>query len=246
LFHDYPVIRILPVFLAAVLSAGAFELPEASSQCIVGQTKGWNSSDVSLTTYEKKGGKWVKVAGPWAGKVGKNGLVWGLGISPRPPGATIKNEGDNRAPAGVFLIGDAWGYDASIRKSSDLAYHQVTAHDLWVEDTKSQSYNQHVLLDHDPVTEWEKKQQMKQNDHAHSLKLFIDHNAPPAAKPGAGSAIFFHIWRGEGSKPTAGCTTMPEDQLRGMIKWIEPKKQPVYVLLPDTEYAAKKDAWKLP
>ena len=39
---------------------------------------------------------------------------------------------------------------------------------------------------------------------------------------------------------------MPEDQLRGMIQWIDPKKQPVYVLLPDAEYVAKKDAWKLP
>ncbi|MDB6077879.1 MAG: hypothetical protein JWO82_1626 [Akkermansiaceae bacterium] len=247
MFHHHAVIRILLVFLAGVVcAAGGFELPEASNQCVVGVTKGWNSSDVSLTTYEKKGGKWVKVAGPWQGKVGKSGLVWGLGISPRPKDATIKTEGDNRAPAGVFRIGGAWGYDATIKKAADLPYRQVTARDLWVEDPASPSYNQHLVIDHDPVTAWEKKQQMKQGDYAHSIKLFIAHNAPPQAKAGAGSAIFFHIWRGEGSKPTAGCTTMPEDQLRGMIKWVDPKKQPVYVLLPDSEYAAKRDAWKLP
>ena len=87
---------------------------------------------------------------------------------------------------------------------------------------------------------------MKQNDHAHSLKLFIAHNPPPKAKPDAGSAIFFHIWRGGGSKPTAGCTTMEERNLKKLVAWVDPTKQPVYILLPLNDYKAKRTAWKLP
>lgn len=240
------VMRVLLFILATVLAARGFELPAASSQLVVGTAKDWNSSTVTLSTYEKRAGKWTKVSGPWQGRLGRNGLIWGLGIHPLPPGGKVKQEGDGRAPAGVFHIGGAWGYDASIRKHPRLFYRQVTPRDLWVEDPKSPSYNKHLVLDREPATAWEKKQQMRQNDYPHSLKLFIAHNAPPKVSPGQGSAIFFHIWRGGGSKPTAGCTTMEEGKLRELIAWIDPGKQPIYVLLPDAEYQARRAAWKLP
>ena len=240
------MLRSLFALLALVLPLSAFELPKGSSQCVVGTAKGWNSSKVTLNSYEKRGGKWVKVSGPWTGRLGRDGLVWGLGISPIPAGAKIKSEGDWRAPAGVFHIGGAWGYDAGIRRNPKLFYRQVTTRDLWVEDPASPSYNKHVILDAEPATAWEKKQQMKQDDYPHSLKLFIAHNAPPKVSPGNGSAIFFHIWRGGGSKPTAGCTTMEEQKLRQLIAWIDPGKKPLYILLPEAEYAAKKEEWKLP
>lgn len=237
--------RILLLFLAAAGLSFGFELPAPSSQCVVGTADGWNSSHVTLAAYEKRGGKWQRVMGPWKGRLGKSGLVWGSGIHPAQGGAT-KKEGDGRAPAGVFRIGGAWGYDAAIRKHPNLFYRQVTSRDLWVEDPKSQSYNRHLVLDHEPATAWEKKQQMRQDDYPHSLKLFIAHNAPPQVVPGAGSAIFFHIWRGGGSKPTAGCTTMPEEHLRQLIAWIDPARQPLYVLLPKAEYDRRRAEWKLP
>ncbi|HEY1123170.1 MAG TPA: L,D-transpeptidase family protein [Haloferula sp.] len=240
------MLRAVLAFIISVLPLSAFELPAKSSQCVVGTAKDWNTSNVTLNTYEKRGGKWVKVSGPWTGRLGKNGLVWGLGISPVPAGAKVKSEGDMRAPAGVFRIGGAWGVPPSIQKNPKLYYRQVTTRDLWVEDPSSPSYNKHVVLDHEPSTAWEKKQQMKQNDYPHTLKLFIAHNAEPKISPGHGSAIFFHIWRGGGSKPTAGCTTMEEKKLRELIAWIDPDKQPIYVLLPEAEYQAKKAEWKLP
>ena len=39
---------------------------------------------------------------------------------------------------------------------------------------------------------------------------------------------------------------MEEAKLRELIAWIDPGKKPIYVLLPEAEYAAKKDEWKLP
>lgn len=238
--------RTLATLFFLALPLAGFELPADSSQCVVGTAKDWNSSTVTLNTYEKRGGKWVKAGGPWTGRLGKNGLIWGLGLHPLPAGAKVKNEGDMRAPAGVFRIGGAWGVHESIKKHPKLFYRRVTTRDLWVEDPASPSYNKHLILDHEPSTAWEKKAQMKQNDYPHTLKLFIAHNAPPKVLPGKGSAIFFHIWRGGGSKPTAGCTTMEEPKLRELIAWVNPDKQPLYVLLPDAEYQAKRAAWKLP
>jgi L,D-peptidoglycan transpeptidase YkuD (ErfK/YbiS/YcfS/YnhG family) len=239
-------LNLISCFLILAGSAAAFELPANSNQCILGTAKDWNSSYVTLALYQKNGDKWQQLGASWNGRLGKSGLVWGRGVSPVPRAATTKKEGDNRAPAGVFTLGGAWGYDAKVRKNPAQFYRQVTPRDLWVEDASSTSYNRNVIIDHDPSTDWEKKQQMKQNDPAHKLKLFIAHNAPPNATPNAGSAIFFHIWRSDGAKPTAGCTTMPEEKLRWLIANIDPAKHPVYVLLPLAEYQAKKVEWALP
>jgi L,D-peptidoglycan transpeptidase YkuD (ErfK/YbiS/YcfS/YnhG family) len=97
-----------------------------------------------------------------------------------------------------------------------------------------------------PKTDWEFKQQMRMNDPAHKLKIFIAHNALPDIKPGAGSSIFFHIWRNDGAKPSAGCTVMAEPNLRTLIAWLQPAKHPVYVLLPQSVYDQARSAWGLP
>ena len=236
----------LTAFLALATAAAAFELPADSSQCIVGIAPGWNSSKATLRFYQKKGGVWKQEGGEWPARLGREGLSWGRGLSPVPAGATMKREGDWRAPAGVFSIGGVWGYEKEIRRHRKMFYRQVTPRDLWIEDPKSPQYNRNVILDHDPATAWEKKAQMKQDDPAHALKLFIAHNAPPKVIPGGGSSIFFHIWRGGGSKPTAGCTTMEENKLRELIARLDPGKRPLYVLLPQKEYDAYRKTWKLP
>lgn len=217
-----------------------------SRQVVVGLAQSWQSSHATLTLYEVRGNQWTKVEGPFKVRLGRNGLVWGVGVHKNPRGATLKREGDGKSPAGIFYIGGAWGDAPSIKKHPRLPYRKVTPRDLWVEDSKSKYYNQHLVLPHDPRTTWEKDAQMKQNDYAHSLKLFIAHNPPPKPTPYAGSAIFFHIWRGGGSKATAGCTTMSEGNLKKLIARIDPTKKPLYVLLPTAEYQAMRGPWKLP
>lgn len=217
-----------------------------SQQAVVAYAKSWSSSSADLYLYEKSGTHWGRIEGPIKVRLGRNGLVWGVGIHRNPAGATIKAEGDGKSPAGIFHIGGAWGDAATIKKHPNLPYRKVTPQDLWVEDSQSPYYNQHLVIPHAPKTNWEKAQQMKQNDEAHSLKLFIAHNPPPKATPNAGSAIFFHIWRGGGSKPTAGCTTMAESNLKRLVARIDPNKRPVYVLLPIAEYQAMRGPWKLP
>jgi L,D-peptidoglycan transpeptidase YkuD (ErfK/YbiS/YcfS/YnhG family) len=247
------------LFLAAILAAAApgashvwaaradFRLAPATTQVVVGLADGWSSTTVTLQRYERTpGGPWQPVGAPWAGRLGGAGLVWGRGLNPAPTGAALKMEGDKRAPAGVFALGTACGYDREIVRHPEQPYFQVTGRDLWVEDPASPQYNKHIRLEHAPRTAWEKKAQMRQGDYAHSLKLFIRHNAPPRVVPGGGSSIFFHIWRAGGTKASIGCTTMSEPKLRELIAWLNPRRVPVYVLLPRAEYEARRAAWGLP
>ena len=241
--------RFLAILLFLVLSgtARAFELPAQSTQLIVGTAADWDSSNVKLSFFERQpGGPWQATGFNWTGRLGKNGLVWGRGLHPVPAGAKMKTEGDRRAPAGVFDLGGAWGYAPTIQKAPSLSYVQVTTRDLWFEDVNSRLYNQYLRIDHEPATPEEKKAQMKQGDQAHSLKLFIAHNAYPNIQPGAGSSIFFHIWRNGGNATTFGCTTMSEENLKRLIATINPERRPLYVLLPEAEYTRYRMAWKLP
>lgn len=242
LFSFLAILGILPAALGN-------QIPAASRQVVAGIARDWDDSNVVLQRFERRQDRWQPVGTPWPGRLGKSGLVWGRGLHTPPPGAALKIEGDQRAPAGIYALGQAYGLypPDQVARRKGMAYRQLTPRDLWVEDPASPHYNQHVLLNHaEPRTPWEKKQQMKLNDPAHALKLFIAHNAPPRVVPNAGSAIFFHVWRANGGRPTSGCTTMPEPRLREMIAWLDPEAQPVYVLLPRAEYAALRAPWGLP
>lgn len=224
-----------------------FRLAAATTQVVVGLADDWGSTSVRLQRYERKeGGPWRPAGQPWQGRLGGAGLVWGRGLNPAPVGAALKVEGDKRAPAGVFALGTACGYDREIVRHPEQAYFQVTTRDLWIEDAASPHYNTRLRLEREPRTAWEKKAQMRQGDYAHSLKLFIRHNAPPRVVPGGGSSIFFHIWRAGGTKASIGCTTMHEAKLREFIAWLDPRRLPVYVLLPRAEYEARRAGWGLP
>jgi len=242
---------------AASLAAGAgpwagaaglgFRLAPATTQVLVGVADDWSGTTVRLQRWERKAdGPWQNVGSGWLGRLGGAGLIWGRGLNPTPAGASLKVEGDKRAPAGVFALGTACGYDREIVRHPEQAYFRVTTRDLWVEDPASPQYNRHVRLEREPRTAWEKKAQMRQGDYSHSLKLFIRHNAPPHVVPGGGSSIFFHIWRAGGTRASIGCTTMSEPKLRELIAWLNPRRLPVYVLLPRAEYEARRVSWGLP
>lgn len=235
--------------LVVPASLRAGQITRETGQLILGLADGWDASHVTLSFYERnKFGKWKKIH-TWKGRLGKNGLAWGLGLHDIPAGAALKREGDGRTPAGMFDISQgAYGFAPSIKKKSALPYRQVTSRCCWYEDPASPYYNSFRLLDHEPATEEEKKAQMRIDDPAHALKLFIGHNAgpPPQARPGFGSSIFFHIWRENGGKASFGCTTMAEKDLAWMISNVDPKKNPRYVVLPTEVYNQVRSLWQLP
>ncbi len=246
--------RDLLTFLFSFLLAGLCHaaLPANCSQAIIGISQGWNSSEVTLSLVERdRSGRWQRVLGPFPGRLGRAGLVWGLGLHENPRRATIKQEGDGRSPAGIFRIGGLWvTHKTPVKHHRRLPEVKVGPNDLWVSDPRMpQLYNRHLRLDHPARSPWELHEQMRQNDYPHSIKLLICHNkedTPGRPVVGAGSSIFFHIWRREGAAPTAGCTSLAETNLRELIARLNPQQNPVYILLPRSEYVKLRAAWQLP
>ena len=247
-------LSILSIFYLGLLSFSLadqqsfFAIPEVTGQAVVVIPENWQSTKALLQLWERKeNGKWLPKGEALPVRLGKRGLAWGIGLHPLLPKFVKKREGDGKAPAGIFGIGGAYGYAEDIPRHKYLKYHQVTEQDMWVEDSDSPHYNKHLQLKgRGPQNDWERKQQMRLNDHAHSLKLFIEHNPSPNAIPNAGSAIFFHIWRDQGKKPTVGCTTMAEKDLQKLIAWVDPTLNPLYILLPKEEYERYRSQWALP
>ena len=217
-------------------------------QIIVAQSADWDSSTAILQCYSRNSDResWQ----PLFNKsipvlLGRAGLAWGRGVfTPQNNGQPMKVEKDWKAPAGIFRLGQLYGYAAAPPNGASWPYVQVGPYDAWVDDSKSPFYNQHIRVDPMNIPPWFEKQKMRLGDAAYKWLLAIQHNAPPAA-PGYGSAIFFHVRRGP-TKPSAGCTTMAVENLEAIIRWLDPGASPHYVLLPKADYAALRDPWRLP
>ena len=232
--------------LGAMMStAHADGVPSRCTQLIVGIAPDWNSMHGTLQLFERpQGGQWTPVSPKFPALFGKNGLAWGSGLSGQKEAGLRKRERDGRAPAGVFKIGEVFGYEAKLPPGGDYPYHQVTEADIWSDDPRSPNYNRHIVIDPKNPPDNYSHEKMKSGDFAYHWLVEIRHNSDPPV-PGDGSAIFFHIRRGI-NHPTTGCTTMAEENLVKIVTWLRTSREPCYVLLPGVEYDRKWKSWDLP
>ncbi|MDQ2867301.1 MAG: hypothetical protein M3R59_02650 [Verrucomicrobiota bacterium] len=233
-------------FLIALLVASnacAAPLPDNCRQLIIALSPDWNSMHGRMFLLERSGDwKVRKEAVPVL--FGKNGLAWGIGIAGQEEPGLHKRERDGRAPAGIFRLGDVFTYDAKLPAGANYPFHQVTDADVWSDDPRSPNYNKHIVIDPKNPPDTYSHEKMRGNDFAYRWLIDVRHNSDPPI-PGAGSAIFFHTRRGV-NRPTSGCTTMAVENLVDLISWLRAPLNPCYVLLPETEYRAKWQSWKLP
>jgi L,D-peptidoglycan transpeptidase YkuD (ErfK/YbiS/YcfS/YnhG family) len=171
----------------------------------------YGATTASITVYQRSRSLWRPVFGPWAANLGYRGLA--------VPGT--KREGDGRTPSGTFGFDFFFGTAPS--PGVRFAYRQVTGPSIvWDDDPASPRYNEWVderqadaganpePMDRDPV---------------YRYGAVVAYNE--SRTPGLGSAIFLHVSSG-GS--TAGCISLPEDELLQVLRWLDPAQQPRIVL----------------
>ena len=247
------VLAALLPLLAACASVAAPQAArpwDGARQLIVVTTADWNAPTGTLRAFERtEQGRWRETGQPFAVNVGRQGSGWGLGLHDAhdQDAGPVKREGDGRAPAGVFAIGPAFGY--APRLATGLAYEPMHANDWCIDVPASPLYNR--IVDRsvakapglDLASEPMRRDLQAKPDGLYEVGFVIEHNAQ--ATPQGGSCIFAHVQRASGA-PTAGCTSMPEDALRGLLAWLRADARPAFVLLPGNEYARLRDAWRLP
>jgi L,D-peptidoglycan transpeptidase YkuD (ErfK/YbiS/YcfS/YnhG family) len=239
---------------AVVLSLGACSTTRNrtaawsdAQQMVVVTTSGWNATDGTLRTYARDGGGWREVGAVAAVTIGRSGSAWGLGLHPAESDGPSKREGDGRAPAGIFRIGTAFGYAESA--ATALPYAAMRESSYCMDVAASPLYNRIVDADRvgrEAVAGSSEPMRLDLHNHGdqrYKTGFVIEHNADGV--PGAGSCIFAHLWKGPG-ETTAGCTAMAEPVMQRLYAWLKPESHPVFVLLPEAEYARLKRAWNLP
>ena len=203
----------------------------------------WNADHGRLRTYARDGGRWRAVSAAQPVTIGHAGAAWGLGLNATHADGPIKHEGDGRSAAGVFRIGEAFGYAG--HADTGLSYRALQASDYCVDVEGSPLYNR--IVDANAVDAKGSTEPMRRDLHAdgdtrYALGFVIEHN--PRGEHGAGSCIFAHLWREAGT--TAGCTAMAEDAMKRLLARLRSDAKPVFVLLPWPEYRRLQMAWQLP
>lgn len=199
------------------------QIPD-TKQLIVVSTKNWSTPNGMLQRYEKVNESWKKVGKSIDIKLGRNGLGWGIGLHTTPKNAKIiKKEGDGKAPAGIFSLKQAFGYNPFV---VDYPYEVYKSTDHCVDDVNSKLYNK--IVDSKKVQrDYKSKEHMKFPKDYYKYGIVVNHNHidEAGAKKGAGSCIFIHIKK----VPTAGCTVMTEAEMKEIIKWLDVESEPLLV-----------------
>lgn len=209
------------------------DIPNDTTQLIKVTTKGWNTKDGTLQRYEKeKKGEWIKVGEPINVVLGRNGLGWGLGLHKIPKSAKyIKREGDGRSPAGLFRLGNGFGYQ---KFKINFPYEKYNKNDLCIDDSKSKFYN--TIIDSRKVKkDYNSFEHMKLKNNLYKYGITVQHN--PNNIPQSGSCIFIHI-KSPSGKGTAGCTAMRESKIIKILKWLDVDKNPLLLQLPKLRTSA--------
>jgi D-alanyl-D-alanine dipeptidase len=213
-----------------------------SEQLLVVTTPSWTSTSGTMQRFARTTAtsSWEKIDAALPIVVGRTGIAWGVGFDQSGDGPH-KREGDGKAPAGIFPIDMAFGFEPE--ELVRLPYVQLLPTTDCVDDTASSHYNSVVDKTSVGRVDWKSAEHMREVGQ-YAIGAIVGYNSTPPVK-GRGSCIFLHIWAGPQSH-TAGCTALDETKLREIMAWLDPGKQPLLVQLTAQEYDRLRDDWKLP
>jgi L,D-peptidoglycan transpeptidase YkuD (ErfK/YbiS/YcfS/YnhG family) len=181
----------------------------------------------TMQLYERINGHWQATNQMWPVNVGAGGMAWGDGLveNSRSLGGQ-KHEGDHKAPAGIFSLGTAFGRGDDVQ--TRMPYRPIRNNDYFVDDPNSPAYyNRWQTLPPNTRAPWGHAEHMTM----YSLGVVVNHNMNPVV-PGHGSAIFLHTWSRPGVG-TEGCTSMSDANMRSLLRWLDPGKQPLLLQVPN-------------
>ena len=149
------------------------------------------------------------VVGPWGARFRGRRFPCSHG---RGGIARAKTEGDLVTPSGAWsMLWLYWRADRSARPSTSLATRPLGPQQGWAETPEDPEYNRAIRHPHGWPAD-----RMARGDPLYDICVVTDHNQDPVI-PGAGSAIFVHLWR-RPRWPTAGCVAFRRNDLEWILR----------------------------
>lgn len=242
---------VLWLLAAAAAADPKFPIPESSRQAVLVLSTSWDDPTAQMWRFERASAEapWKAVGAAVPVNLGRKGLGWGYSslIEEADPASTKgphKKEGDGKSPAGLFFFLQAFGHPGRPQGYSDsnLPFLLVDAEQC-VDDKNSKYYNTIVNPKETGGVSWDSAEKMKID--LYEMGLVVGHNCP-AARPGMGSCIFFHL-QSAPKEPTSGCTSMDGASLSQLMLWLKADAEPVLLQLPRARFESLRDAsWPRP
>ena len=197
----------------------SFDIDSVSAKSLNGLLSGQNIPDETTQlilvavdeAYDKmylmekqENGMWQVVYGPFDVQIGENGLG-------------KEKEGDGKSPEGIFELGYAFGSD-SAPAGTIWPWRTTEKGDIWVEDSNSKYYNMYVQADTVEDKDWKNYSNLDIGAFARAVEIRYNKER----EPGAGSAIFLHIWANS-KRDTNGCTAISRENIETLIPWLDPQ-----------------------
>jgi L,D-peptidoglycan transpeptidase YkuD (ErfK/YbiS/YcfS/YnhG family) len=194
--------------------ANSTDVPASARQLVTVEAKVARTTYAELRTWRRADGCWVAAAGPYAARVGKNGL------------SAIRREGDGTTPTGTYRIGPTM-YGNEANPCVRFRYRRLRCGDWWDEDPASPTYNsfQHVACGTAPPFAGG-SEGMWQQPRPYPYLAVVEYNMRPVV-PGKGSGIFLHAQTGG---PTIGCISLRKAELRAVLRWLRPAEAPMIAI----------------
>jgi L,D-peptidoglycan transpeptidase YkuD (ErfK/YbiS/YcfS/YnhG family) len=166
---------------------------------------GVGGSDAKVDVYQRSASGWQAVAAGIPAHVGAKGM------------APETHDGQMLTPMGIFSLDYAFG--TAPNPGGGLQYVQVGKDHWWDGDMKSPTYNTMQIcqksqcpFDTDPSSGTEN---LEIPQYRHAVVMGVNEQRVP----GNGGAFFLHSTDGG---PTAGCVSIDDQTLVGIIKWLRP------------------------
>ena len=168
------------------------------------------STHATLRTWRQVAGCWRAAGGPYAARVGRNGI------------RRDRREGDGTTPVGTFPIGRTM-YGIRANPGLRFRYVRLRCGDWWVEDPRSRAYNtfQRIGCGRRPPFRTTTPD-LASSPTAYAHLAIVEFNMHPVV-PGLGSGIFLHAQTG---RSTNGCVSLPLGDLVRVLRWLRPTAQP--------------------
>lgn len=207
--------------LAGLPLATASAAPPTAPRQVITVSVGSPSSTIGvLEAWERRGADFVRVRGPIEVYVGEDGVG-------------LASERRSRTPRGVFGLTEAFGRAKD--PETALPYVRVGLAHWWVSDVRSPHYNEMRVCPPGASCGFRqsRSEQLGAID-AYRYAIVMDYNRDPAIS-GRGSAFFLHVSEG---KPTQGCISMPAQDMKWLLRWLDPGDEPaISVNIGDSAYA---------
>ncbi len=179
------------------------------SQLIVAQAPDTKATTGTVTWWDLRDGAWVR-AGSAPARFGAGGLVDG----------DTRVQGTDTTPTGLYDLPFAFGIEPAPAGTA-VEYRAVRESSWWCQDNDSRSYNRWV--DPCPPTAAPPSPSTSSTSGSSTPTPWSSASTTTGRYGGAGAGIFLHV-NGQGA--TAGCVSVPEDDMRRILRWAEPGRKP--------------------